>query len=584
MPAHRRPLFTRLSFEDLEDRRLLTALTPPYYPVAIRAAYGLTNSSGVSQVSFNGTTADGTGQTIAILELNNIGTSAQLQSDMSNFDLDSGLANPPSVTVYDAPGVTPASPTTDVFGEEDLDMEWAHAMAPGASIDIVMVPVTVSAQSEILEIDAAAQYAADLPGVSVVSISYDLTNRSSAGLPLGSPAFPYSPSEFSAETSDDSDFTTPAGHQGVTFVASAGDDGVAAWPATSPNVLSVGGTTLNINTVTTTTTPPVTTYTYGNEVYWNAPMGGTLDAGIYGVGGAGLSQYEAEPSYQENFQTSGSRSVPDVAMDADFDNTPVEIYIDDPTTGQSGLTTSNNFSGLTAPLTAGLAGPLMAGLLADVNQGRVAAGGTTLYGNSQTLPALYSLPSSDFNAMSTPSYITGTTISATGLGSPKANLLIPALAAYGTADQLVVTNEPVTVAAGSLTPITVEAENALTAQDLSGSGQILVNGSETQTVTFANPLTTAATGSFNLVIDGVTVSVAYPATASQANMVAAIQSALNGAPRRLVPAPRRLPPAPRRRRSRLLSSGRWRITSCRRSPRATARSAATALAPPRRKS
>ena len=322
-------------------------------------------------------------------------------------------------------------------------------------------------------------------------------------------------------------FTTPAGHQGVTFVVSAGDDGVASWPATSPNVLSVGGTTLNMTTVTTTATPPVTTYAYGNEVYWNAPSGGTLASGSLGVGGAGLSQFEAEPSYQENFQTSGSRSVPDVAMDADFDNTPLAFYIDDPLTGASGITSMGPSSGLSAQLTAGMAGPMMAGLLADVNQGRVLAGGTTLDGRSQTLPALYSLPSSDFNAMSTVTDIPKTTISATGLGSPKANLLIPALAAYGLANQLVVTSEPTSVAAGAVFPITVEAADSLGAVDSSVNGPVLVNGSETQTITFGSPLTTAASGVFDLVVDGVTVPVAYPSTASQANMVTAIQTALN---------------------------------------------------------
>ena len=54
--------------------------------------------------------------------------------------------------------------------------------------------------------------------------------------------------EFSGETSYDSYFTTPSGHGGVTFVASSGDSGSpVGYPAISPNVLSVGGTTLNLN-------------------------------------------------------------------------------------------------------------------------------------------------------------------------------------------------------------------------------------------------------------------------------------------------------------------------------------------------
>ena len=54
--------------------------------------------------------------------------------------------------------------------------------------------------------------------------------------------------EFSGENAYDSYFTTPSGHAGVTFVASSGDSGApASYPAISPNVLSVGGTTLYLN-------------------------------------------------------------------------------------------------------------------------------------------------------------------------------------------------------------------------------------------------------------------------------------------------------------------------------------------------
>ena len=56
--------------------------------------------------------------------------------------------------------------------------------------------------------------------------------------------------EFSSEKSYDSYFTTPAGHTGVTFVASAGDDGApVSYPAASPNVLSVGGTSLIVERI-----------------------------------------------------------------------------------------------------------------------------------------------------------------------------------------------------------------------------------------------------------------------------------------------------------------------------------------------
>ncbi len=98
----------------------------------------------------------------------------------------------------------------------------AHSIAPAANL--LLVEANSSSLADLLKaVDTAASY----PGVSVVSMSW------------GS-------SEFSSESSYDSHFTTPAGHPGVTFVASSGDSGgVVEWPAASPKVLSVGGTTLS---------------------------------------------------------------------------------------------------------------------------------------------------------------------------------------------------------------------------------------------------------------------------------------------------------------------------------------------------
>ena len=79
------------------------------------------------------------------------------------------------------------------------------------------------------------------------------------------------------------------------------------------------------------------------------------------------------------------------------------------------------------------ASPIWAGLIAIADQGRALAGGTPLTGNTQTLPALYSLPSTDFHDIvngnngdpAGPGYDL-----ASGLGTPIANLLVPALASY----------------------------------------------------------------------------------------------------------------------------------------------------------
>jgi len=86
---------------------------------------------------------------------------------------------------------------------------------------------------------AAVNYARHASGVSVVSMSWG-----------GSEYFNWGGGgESSTQPLMDADFTTPSGHQGVTFVAASGDSGSRSgvqWPASSPNVLSVGGTTLTL--------------------------------------------------------------------------------------------------------------------------------------------------------------------------------------------------------------------------------------------------------------------------------------------------------------------------------------------------
>ena len=99
----------------------------------------------------------------------------------------------------------------------------------------------------------------------------------------------------STDPSLNSVFTTPAGHGGVTFLASTGDSGApGGFPAYSPNVVAVGGTTLDHSTATPT----------GQRDGWSGS-------------GGGQSIYESEPSYQLGVQTSGMRQIPDVAFDAD---------------------------------------------------------------------------------------------------------------------------------------------------------------------------------------------------------------------------------------------------------------------------
>jgi kumamolisin len=99
-------------------------------------------------------------------------------------------------------------------------------------------------------------------------------------------------SEFLVETSYDSYFTQP----GVVYFAAAGDSPGVIWPATSPNVVSAGGTSISRNP---------TSGTFQQEDTWQS-------------GGGGPSVYEARPGYQNAISSivETRRGTPDVAADA----------------------------------------------------------------------------------------------------------------------------------------------------------------------------------------------------------------------------------------------------------------------------
>ena len=338
-----------LSFEQLENRLLLSAahglarignssLIRRKKHVGSSVPFGLTPDAtrayyGFDQVSFGGTAADGSGQTIAIVTARN---NPNIASDLAQFDQTFGLAAPPSFSVVNQTGGTKLPKNNKSWGSETaLDVEWAHAIAPGANI------LVVEAKSDSLANFAQAiDFARNAPGVTVISVS-------AAG------------DEFKTEGLVDSLFTTPPGHPGVTFVFASGDDGgTAEYPSSSPNVLSVGGTSLNL--------------TYPAQ--WRGET-------VWSDGGGGASKYEGVPSYQSGLGLT-SRGTPDVSYNAD------------PETGFAVLDTYGNrgwaqFGGTSA------GAPQWAALVAIVNQGRDATR------EDATLPKrrlhLYAMPSGDFH-------------------------------------------------------------------------------------------------------------------------------------------------------------------------------------------
>ena len=367
-----------------------------FTPAQIRAAYGINDLS-----------LDGTGQTIAIVDAYD---DPQIYQALDAFDGQFGLTTsgptlyqqygPASsfLTVLNQNGLPTSLPGTDPIGpgndnwevEESLDVEWAHAIAPGAKI------ILVEANSESLaDLMAGAATAASQPGVSTVSMSWGFAEGQGV--------------TSADEAAYDGTFAVP----GVTFVASTGDYGAAdpVYPALSPNVLAVGGTSLALNADNS----------YGSETGWG--YFSTLAGTFIGSGG-GLSQYESEPAYQAGVQSTGSRTTPDVS------------FVADPATGAwianpYNLDPSNPWQVVGGT---SLSAPAWAGLIALVNQGRSAAGQAALNsaGPTQTQQSVYSLSQNDYHAITSGS--NGYSAAAgynlvTGLGTPAANLLVPDLVA-----------------------------------------------------------------------------------------------------------------------------------------------------------
>ena len=254
---------------------LVSSTTPAgYTPTTVKKYLGLTNT--------------GSGQTIAIVTAYNDPTIA---ADLATFDATYGLPAPASFKKVSQTGSTSSLPATDAGWalETSLDVEWAHAIAPGAAILLVE-----ASSSSLANLDTAIAYAAKQSGVSVISNSWGATG------------------EISGETTTDSYCKLT---KAICVFASGDAGNPGGYPAYNPYVLSVGGTTLNLAT-SSTGTVSVT-----GENSW----GGT---------GGGVSVYEARPSYQSKLPFA-MRTIPDVSYDAD-PSTGFAVYDSTPYNGSSG--------------------------------------------------------------------------------------------------------------------------------------------------------------------------------------------------------------------------------------------------------
>jgi subtilase family serine protease len=262
-----------------------SASIPCYGPAQIRAAYDIPRK------------LTGAGRTIVIIDAFKDPT---IRSDVAAFDKVFGL---PSITLHiicpdGCPTFDPTSRTQVGWTDEtSLDVQWAHAIAPGATIDLVQAQS--DADGDLL---AAQQYVVDHNLGDVVSQSF------------GEGETCMQPSIRSAEHQA---FATAA-REGMSVFAASGDTGAAQYgcvgyaffmsagiPASDPLVTAVGGTHLNAN---------YSSGAYHSETVWN----NTGENPDFGAGGGGFSTIYPRPSYQNAAHTgSRFRGIPDVTYNAD---------------------------------------------------------------------------------------------------------------------------------------------------------------------------------------------------------------------------------------------------------------------------
>ncbi|HEY0442664.1 MAG TPA: S53 family peptidase, partial [Candidatus Limnocylindrales bacterium] len=338
---------------------------------------------------------DGSGQTIAVVSFDTF-----RDADVRAFDTAFGISAPLPERVPVGAAVKPGDGAIEV----DLDVEVIQAIAPKAKIlnFEASQDTPFSAIIEAIISDGRAN---------VASISWGACEGRSMGNEI---------------TSEEPSFRRAAQARGITIFVASGDNGAycsrreniantavnVSWPATSPSVVSVGGTLLSLRT----------DRTYLGEAGWEDPLSG-------GGTGGGVSLFNQRPTWQtgagvDNAASNGMRQVPDVAGPAD------------PDSGFVIFTTESSDSGPTATIVGGTsaASPFWAAttiLAAQLAARNGRSGGFGFLG-----PTLYQLaaatPTAFHDVTRGGNLRNGATTGwdyATGLGSPDAAVLARALAA-----------------------------------------------------------------------------------------------------------------------------------------------------------
>ena len=291
---------------------------------------------------------NGAGRTIVIVDAFQSPTITQ---DLASFDTLFGLPAP-KLNIIAPDGLTPfdqsSADQTSWAGEISLDVEYSHAIAPGATIDLVLAKSDQDA-----DILSAQKFAVDHNLGDVLSQSFGEAEQ------CMDPTINKASHQLFQKAAD----------EGMTVFASSADQGAAlptcdgtsffkavSTPASDPLVTGVGGTLLDADG---------TTGAYHSEQVWNEPA-------FNAAGGGGFSTLYRTPDFQRGLHLH-NRGVPDVAYNAGITTGVLTVWS---TSGQ-GANLVFRFGGTSA------GSPQWAGLTALADQlahHRIGAINETLYG------------------------------------------------------------------------------------------------------------------------------------------------------------------------------------------------------------
>ncbi|HEX5406081.1 MAG TPA: S53 family peptidase [Pseudonocardiaceae bacterium] len=366
-----------------------------YGPNQIRAAYGVDKLAKVG--------LDGRGQTIVIVDAFQSPTITQ---DLASFDTAFGLPAP-KLNIIAPDGLTPFDQSnadqTNWAGEISLDVEYSHAIAPAATIDLVL-----SKSDNDADIESAQKFVIDHNLGDTLSQSFGEAEQC----------------EDPTILNNVHKLFQKAANERMTVFASSADQGAAlptcdgtsffkavSTPASDPIVTGVGGTILDADGITGA---------YHSETVWNEPD-------FNAAGGGGFSTLYKTPNFQRGLGLH-TRGVPDISYNAAIIGGVLAVW------SSSGLGANLvfQFGGTSA------GSPQWAGLTALADQlghRRIGAINDALYGlaHGPLYGALYhDITVGDNTFHGADITIQGFSAkkgwdAASGLGTPKANLLVPAL-------------------------------------------------------------------------------------------------------------------------------------------------------------